>query len=415
VGYIDFGQGGKIQDEGEKIGLSNFTGDEITEEQLAEITRLAKEKKAAKSKSEVKAEKDNPLDDIIIFAVLIAIIPYSIDNYLQKRRIRRYEEEYSDFLFEISELMRGGIDPIKAVIALSNSNLGTITKQVKRASLRMTYGKSFEYSMKELAKSLKSNAIEKYTELVIHASHTGGNVSELILRASEDMKKFINLEREKEATLMTYTVILYMAQGILILLVAVFILYTLPFIQGIGSTGMGILGLSPGGGEKLSDAQIITYTFHVIIINAFFVGLIIGKMTEGSIKSGLKHTVILMTVTYLLFILLLMPAPEIVEPLTITPVSYPGEGFVGIPLKEPVVFKITDLKDNPKENVTVIFTIKGPGENPGKLKEISVKTDEKGIVSNQVTLGSDEGIYVVEASAGKNKNTIEIKAVSSPD
>lgn len=417
TGYINTGNVEKVQADETKIDLASLaSGGELTEEQMAVLEKLAKEKKQGKATEEVKAVKDDPLDDIIIFAVLIAIIPYAIDNFLQKRKIRRYEEEYSDFLFEISELMRGGIDPIKAVIELSNSNLGTITKHVKKSALRMTYGKSFEYSMKKLAKSLKSNLIEKYTELVIHASHTGGNVSELILRASEDMKRFINLDREKEADLNTYTIILYMAQGILIILVSVFILYTLPFVEKVSiSGGMFLPGLSFGESEKISNDKIIVYAFHVIIINAFFVGLIIGKMTEGSIKSGLKHTAILMISTYLIFILFLSPHPAEVEPVIITPVSYPSQGFVGLPLQEPVVFKITDMNDTPKENVTVIFNIKGPGNDSGRLKDSILITNSEGIVSNKVVLGSEKGIYVVEAVAGKNKNTVEIEAISNAD
>ena len=55
------------------------------------------------------------VDQVLIFATLIAIIPYSIDITIQKRKIRRKEELYTEFLFKLSELMRGGLDPIKAV------------------------------------------------------------------------------------------------------------------------------------------------------------------------------------------------------------------------------------------------------------------------------------------------------------
>ncbi len=55
------------------------------------------------------------LDEVMVFALLIAIIPYSIDITLQKRATRKKEELYTEFLFKLSELMRGGLDPIKAV------------------------------------------------------------------------------------------------------------------------------------------------------------------------------------------------------------------------------------------------------------------------------------------------------------
>ena len=41
------------------------------------------------------------LDEIIIFAVIIAITPYAIDITLQKRATRRKEELYTEFLFSL--------------------------------------------------------------------------------------------------------------------------------------------------------------------------------------------------------------------------------------------------------------------------------------------------------------------------
>ena len=39
------------------------------------------------------------LDEVMVFALLIAIIPYSIDITLQKRATRKKEELYTEFLF----------------------------------------------------------------------------------------------------------------------------------------------------------------------------------------------------------------------------------------------------------------------------------------------------------------------------
>jgi flagellar protein FlaJ len=38
---------------------------------------------------------------------------------------------------------------------------------------------------------------------------------------------------------------------------------------------------------------------HLTIVQGFFSGLVAGKMGEGSINAGLKHSVIMMTIGYL--------------------------------------------------------------------------------------------------------------------
>ena len=418
VGYIDldvrhinldFGKDKVVDVEGggkadKEVSLSDFDSKEsLNEEDILKLMELKKQKESGEKIDD--DGTDTYLDDILIFAVLIAIIPYSVDTYIQKRRLKRYEGEFSDFLFEISEMMRGGIDPIKSVNELSKSNLGSMTKHVRRATARMTFGKSFDYSMRQMASSLGGNLVNKYTDLLIHASFTGGNVSEILMKASEDMKKFINLDKEKEGNLKMYVIIIYIAQAILLLLSAVFMHYVLPSFEGV-NLGMFFSGLSGGAAIDIADTMI--YTFHIVMINAFFVGLIAGKMSGGSIKFGLKHSAVLMIGSYIVAFFFILPQPVVTEAIIISPVSYPSSGFIGVPLPQQIVFDVTDLEGNPVENVTVNFGVSGPAD--GKLKNPRSITDDTGQVSTGATLGSEEGIYKITARVGDTISTIEIIA-----
>ena len=112
------------------------------------------------------------LDEVMVFALIIAILPYSIDITLQKRSTRKKEELYTEFLFKLSELMRG-LDPIKAVKELSKTDLGVLTPHIRVAATSMTFGKSFEEAMKAMSASLHSELITRYTMLVVQASYQG--------------------------------------------------------------------------------------------------------------------------------------------------------------------------------------------------------------------------------------------------
>ncbi|HVP93619.1 MAG TPA: type II secretion system F family protein, partial [Methanoregulaceae archaeon] len=234
------------------------------------------------------------LDQILIFATLIAIIPYSVDITIQKRKTRRKEELYTEFLFKLSELMRGGLDPIKAVKELSKTDMGDLSPHVKMAATALTFGKSFEESMKRMAASLHSEIIRRYTSLVVQASYSGGSVSDLILKSSEDMRSIIGIEREKEGSLSQYTFIFYFAQGIIVFIAYIMITSLLPYLSGMGGTTL--LG---GGTNQLAGMNFALGFFHLLMINAFFGGLIIGKITEGDAKYGLKHSAILMIGCYI--------------------------------------------------------------------------------------------------------------------
>ena len=99
----------------------------------------------------------------LVFAVLIAITPYAVDITLQKRSTRKKEELYTEFLFKLSEPDAGRPRPHQIRQGFSKTDLGILTPHIRIAATSMTYGKSFEESMKAMAKSLHSEMIERYT------------------------------------------------------------------------------------------------------------------------------------------------------------------------------------------------------------------------------------------------------------
>ena len=345
------------------------------------------------------------LDEILVFAILIAITPYSIDITLQKRNTRKKEEIYTEFLFKLSELMRGGLDPIKSVRELSKTDLGLLTPHVRIAATSMTYGKSFEEAMKAMAKSLHSEMISRYTALVVQASYSGGSVADLILKASEDMRSIIGIEREKEGNLSQYVMIFYFAQGIIIFVIYTLSTSLLPFVEQLGSSNImgkanGLIGLDFSRGF-----------FHMIMINAFFGGLIIGKISEGDARYGLKHAVVLMTAGYIacaIFILAPPAAPAAIA-LNITPVSTGDlSGVVGFPLKDPILFRLTDPSGQPVNSTVVQFSI-SPGGNVTPSHDTS---DKDGIVSVRAILGQTPGNYSVIANSNGHTGKVTIQGTT---
>jgi flagellar protein FlaJ len=348
------------------------------------------------------APQTNPdLDQYIIIGGLIAITPYSIDRYLEKRRHRQREEDFTQFLFKLSELMRSGIDPIKAVIELSKTDLGSITPYVQSTASMMLLGKSFEEGMKSMAVSLKSDMITKYVNLVVQASYTGGSVHELILKASEDMRAMLMIDKEMLGNLSQYTLILYLAQAILVFVAYILTTQLVPFIQGSGSSMLF-------GNSDLQNINFTQSFFHLIMINAAISGVIVGKITEGSAIDGLKHSAILMVSCYLVCILVIIPAGTGgTANYIITVVSGNGQTvYPGLPAQQPVVFKVTNTNGNPQPNVYVQFSI----QPSGSVNPSYDTTNNSSLVSVVATTGYDSGKYTITAKAGSTTQQAMIYA-----
>jgi flagellar protein FlaJ len=340
------------------------------------------------------------LDEVMVFALIIAILPYSIDITLQKRATRKKEELYTEFLFKLSELMRGGLDPIKAVKELAKTDLGILTPHIRIASTSMTFGKSFEEAMKAMAKSLHSDLITRYTMLVVQASYSGGSVADLILKASEDMRSIISIEREKEGNLHQYVMIFYFAQAIIIFIVYILTTSLLPFVAQLGATQMF-------GKTDIADIDFARGFFHMIILNSIFGGLIIGKISEGEARYGLKHVVVLVAVGYIASALFILPPPvEQTGPqINITVVSGGDQtGLANLGLKDPIVFKITDTSGNPVNSTQVQFSI----TPSGSVSPTTDTSDDNGLVQVKPVMGPDTGTYMIAAKANGMTVTVPI-------
>ena len=61
-------------------------------------------------------------------------------------------------------------------------------------------------------------------------------------------------------------------------------------------------GFFLSGGISLENIQ--TVMFHMSAIQGFIGGLVAGKMGEGTVGAGLKHALIMMGISFLIFFIL---------------------------------------------------------------------------------------------------------------
>lgn len=368
---------------------------QMEEEESGVATTDAEEKPPEKPTSTA------DLDNYLVYAIIVALTPYAIDRYLKKREKKRNEEDFSQFLFKMSEMMRSGIDPIKSVIELSKTDLGSITRHVHLAASTMILGGSFEEGMRKTAASMNSELASKYIQLVVQSSYMGGQVSNLILKASEDLRSMIMIEREMEGNLKQYVMIFYFAQIILIVMVYILSAQLFPFLVGDGMKQMF-------GGDGIGDINYKQQFFHLLVINGLIGGVIVGKISEGSAQDGIKHSVILTLISYVACVALIFPIGG-ADLVTVNVAAGDGQtGIVGMPLNDPIVFQVLDAQGKPKPNTLVTVNI-APS---GKLSSTMLSTDEEGNVSISIILGDETGVYKVEAKTGDTAGSASVTATT---
>jgi pilus assembly protein TadC len=241
---------------------------------------------------------------VLILGLLIGITPFAIESQLEKIRIQKYERAFAQLLFEMADAMRGGLDPAKAIIELSKTESGILIYQLKRAAEAIKIGRPFDEVIQIMVSKLKSSLISRYAKLIAEASKVGGDASQVIYRAAKDMDDFIKVTMERRRQLHIQIVTIYI--GFIVLLIIIWLL--LAMFPDLGSMDLSLLGSSSledaattDSYERMSPLVMRQRFLHAVLINCIGTGLVIGGFTEGKVKYGLGHIIILIIVAIIFF------------------------------------------------------------------------------------------------------------------
>ena len=110
------------------------------------------------------------------------------------------------------------------------------------------------------------------------------------------------LKKEREAAISTLVVQGYIIFFVFIVIILVLQFQILPMVVNIVPTGtsLGIGGIGIGSSEAIDEEEIANAFLYLLLIQGFFSGLTIGKLSEGNIKPGIKHSFILMVLAFII-------------------------------------------------------------------------------------------------------------------
>ena len=237
---------------------------------------------------------------VIIF--FLAVIPIFIVKFRKQRKIKEMEENFPVFLRDFVESVRGGMNIPQAFKSVTNNDYRALTPHVKKIAAQLDWGISVEKTLTKFSKETKSKLIARTVSSVIEAHRFGGNLAftfEALSRTAVEVEK-LRAERRLyiHSQMITGYIIFFVFLGVMIGL-GKFLIPTLG--EGAASS------VSPvqGNAEQPSDiiAEYKTIFRNLILIQGLFAGLIVGKMAEGNIVSGIRHSFIMMSIGFIVFVL----------------------------------------------------------------------------------------------------------------
>ena len=237
---------------------------------------------------------------LVVAGLFIGFAPYAVDVHRSRLQGRKYERAYAQLLFELADALRGGIDPMKAILELAKTETGPLGPHLRVAADGVRLGRPFDLVMANLAKPLGSTLIERYAALVGEAAKVGGEIAGVVHRAARDLDELVKINEDRRRNMSTPVVTMYIAFGVLLWMVK----SLLDFAPGLLSTdfaGSGLFGEPDPRAQRMSLDVLESRFFHLTLMTSLGSGLLVGAFTEGQIRHGLLHAFAMLAIAAVFF------------------------------------------------------------------------------------------------------------------
>lgn len=243
---------------------------------------------------------------ILALGVVVGLSQFWLDFLRENNRQKEIELKFLEFVRALVQTVKSGIPIPKAILHVSKADYGALNPYVKKLANHIEWGIPLRQALKIFANDTENKIILRSVSIVIEAEKSGGNIAEVLKAVSDSITQIKKIKEERISNTYSQMVQGYFIFFIFIAIMLIVEIYLLPQLADITLTVSSGLGgdLEPFI-DNQANKQISTLNFDsiflgLILIQGFFAGIMIGKFAEGEAKLGLKHSVILVVISYII-------------------------------------------------------------------------------------------------------------------
>ncbi|MEM5799425.1 MAG: type II secretion system F family protein [Candidatus Aenigmatarchaeota archaeon] len=273
------------------------------------------------------------LGNLIILSVFIIVVPQFLMSYTEYRDIKEMEAKLPFFLRDLTESIRSGMPLHKAIIHAGKVDYGKLSKEIKKMSHQLTWGVNILKVFEQAEKRLRSSEIiSKNLKIIIETYKMGGEIDKTLDSISNAILTIQETQNERKSVLNQYVVAMYAITYIFIGIIVGISKLLIPIFSSSAGASLGPLGTilgNPcesclyiqtasclpcymyfnictllGSNKETIGCYYLGLFFSMIVVQSICGGLVAGQISEGSVKAGIKHSLILLTTSFgIIFIL----------------------------------------------------------------------------------------------------------------
>ncbi|MBN2110827.1 MAG: type II secretion system F family protein [Methanosarcinaceae archaeon] len=243
------------------------------------------------------------IDDMIVLAILLIIIPLSIFYEIKQRRKKKMESSFPDFLKKLASTNETGMTLRDSIRLMARSETDALSYEIRKIWHDVFWGLEINDSLIRFANRMRTQVVTRSLSLITKANESSGDIGEVLMVAARDAASEQGMKRERSMSMMIYIVIIYIS---FLVFVGVIYVISTTFLSEMAEAGRQMAESGSGAGGFLGSFDLEAYTQlfkHAAIIQGLSSGLMAGAMGEGSVMAGLKHSTVMIIIGYTIFTL----------------------------------------------------------------------------------------------------------------
>jgi flagellar protein FlaJ len=233
--------------------------------------------------------------------VLIAVLPFVLSLIRESKEEAEKEEMFLEFTRNLVESVKTGTPISKSIMNLKEKGYGVLGVHIRKLANQISLGIPLSMALQVFAKDVNNITVSRTIILIGQAEKAGGDIGEILEAVAEAVSMSDKLKKERMAAISTLVVQGYIIFFVFMVIILIMQFQILPMVSGIaelGSLGGSAFSEIGASGGQMDQEELSNSFLWLLLIQGFFTGLIIGKLGEGGVKAGIKHSFALMLVSF---------------------------------------------------------------------------------------------------------------------
>lgn len=242
------------------------------------------------------------------FLILVQVLAHVLLLLKADAKGRLVEDALPDALQLMSSNLKAGLTVDKALMLSVRPEFGPLSDELNLVGKEVAVGKDISKSLLDMSDRIKSEKLHKTVLLITSGLKAGGELAPLLSHTSQNLRNQKFMEEKTKASVLMYVIFIFSA-----------ICFGSPILFGLSSFLVEVLAKNIGAIEiaptvaaqfpvamtkvAISSGFITTFVLVCLVTTSILGSLVLGLISKGSEREGLKFAPILLVVTISIFFL----------------------------------------------------------------------------------------------------------------